>query len=356
MNRQAKTAAWVGAAILLGSGAGALPALAQTGSGVQPANEAGQPSTPPVRKSRSVRKPVVDLEGMAKERRAGQVMPGDPAPYRPATPAKADAAPEAPTIIENVPTTDAHVPAAPIAAMGEAPASDLTLPNTVPWNRPVLRPQADGTMRDMNTRPVEVGAAPMPAEVVKALEDAPLAATDVGATTTKVIARAESRPQVGGVTLVDGSVLSVLPSSLGTAPAKVRVESVSGDPGSVQWKGAGEAWRTPVQGDMLESVVEVRAGLDAQLVLVVDDKVQVRISRLGRAMIERSMEAGGATSVSVTVARGAAEVRSIPSPSAADPTQMFARVRTPDQNFGLVGPLRVEYDAFTGTRRRVVNP
>ena len=79
---------------------------------------------------------------------------------------------------------------------------------------------------------------------------------------------------------------------------------------------------------------------------------------LGRATIERCVEPRGATSVGVGVTRRAVEIRPVGAAVAtggASP-QMFARVRTPDQVFGLTGPLRVEYDAFSGTKRRVVNP
>ena len=61
--------------------------------------------------------------------------------------------------------------------------------------------------------------------------------------------------------------------------------------------------------------------------------------------------AAGGSAVSVSLTRGAAEVTPI-----SETSQMFARIHTPDADFGLAGPVRVEYDAFTGTHRKVVNP
>jgi hypothetical protein len=315
------------------------------------------------RKVKSVRKPVIDLELQARERRPGQVMPGDPAP------------------VVGVPGT------APVEG-GEsvnpaAPKGSIPLPDTSPAARPALKPAADTSAR----QPVMEGAAPTaeaaPVQAVP-VQAAPVQVATSQAATTPVAptsaaptratpmhaeplphteamasenepAPAKPEPVDPGIGIVDRSIVTNISTPLATGPAKVRVESLSGDSSGVQWRGSGESWRTPATGDASESRLEVRAGLDSELVVVVDERVQIRITRLGRAVIERTEEVGGTTAVSITLMRGAAEIRPVGSvpPEAG---QMFARVRTPDQMFGVTGALRVEYDAFTGTRRRTANP
>lgn len=181
---------------------------------------------------------------------------------------------------------------------------------------------------------------------------APSAPVNSAAPTGKPTPRLAADSAGSDVPLVDRAVLGSVPMPLSTADAKVRVESVPEAASGAQWRAGADAWKTLAKGETAEGRIEVRAGLDADVVLSVDDHVQVRVARLGRAMIERCVEPGGTTSVSVVLSRGAVEIRPIGEPSA----RMFARVRTPDQSFGVVGPVRVEYDAFTGTRRRVVNP
>ena len=86
-------------------------------------------------------------------------------------------------------------------------------------------------------------------------------------------------PESGGV--ASGAVVMGLPATMGIGPAKVRVESISGDASGVQWRSGGGAWRTPAVGDTLEGNVEVRAGLDGKVVLAVDDQAGVQQCRAG---------------------------------------------------------------------------
>ncbi len=208
------------------------------------------------------------------------------------------------------------------------------------------------------TRVPQAGASAVPVAVVAPVVAAPMVENiepkPAEKQVEKPVEKMVERPQVAGVTLVDGVVLTQVPMALSTGGASVRLESISGDGAGVQWRVGDGPWTTPSAGQTADGRVEVRAGLDAQAVLVVDGTAQLRVSRLGRATIERCAEPRAASSVSVQVLRGAVEIR--PLGEAAATGQMFARVRTPDQGFGLTGPLRVEYDAFTGTRRRVVNP
>jgi hypothetical protein len=395
--------AWTAAgAILVAS-----TALAQTTSASKDDQGAkGTPTTTTLPRTKPVRKPVVDLEKMAKERRPGQVMPGDPAPVVPpkapsgegtipeATPAVAppsngtiqlpDTSPPPKPALK--PTTEA--PASPVstampatttpAAESMAPspmsATDLDTPHAAaPAGMTAEPTAATAATTPAATTPAtpmaEVAPAPPPQAPMPAAEPAPAMDASYGraeplphveaapkhesaAPKTEV---AESGDTIGGVGIVDKYIVTAMPMPMSTGSAKVRIESISGDASDVQWRASGESWRTPAAGDTAESRIEIRAGLDAEMTLVVDDHVEVRIGRLGRALIERAMEPGGGSTMSITLSRGAAEIRPAGAGESA-PGVMFARVKTPDQVFGLTGPLRVEYDAFTGTRRRTLNP
>ena len=382
--------------------------VAQTASKDEPKNQPAatqMPMTPPKR-VRAVRKSMVDLDAMAKDRRPGQVMPGDPSPMG----GVATKAPmgDAATPVGSFMSTDKPVTAASLEQNANKP--QIKLPDTAPYNKPVLKPVGDSAARPevlngtmpapepeqvVQTKMVENVPAPVPAPVVatavapapvveravpvvevpaavehaalvaavpvvervepkvaeKVIERAPVAAARVNAA-----APVAAAAPVPASVLVDGVVMMQVPSALSTGGASVRVESITGDGAGVQWRTGNGAWTTPTVGQTAEGKIEVRAGLDGQVVLVVDGLAEVRVMRLGRATIERCTESRGATSVGLGVTRGAVEVRPVGAAlQDAGKGQMFARVRTPDQVFGLVGPLRVEYDAFSGTKRRGVN-
>ncbi len=134
----------------------------------------------------------------------------------------------------------------------------------------------------------------------------------------------------------------------------MRVERAS----TAQWRVAevGSPWATPTPGEQLSSRIEVRAGIDADAEFIIDERIVVRLTRLGRAVIERAATTRGEVP-HVTLARGGLEIRPLSTPGASDqPPAMIALVKTPDQSFGVTGGVRVDYDAFSGTRRRVVNP
>lgn len=369
--------AWTTGAAILASGA-----LAQSSAPAKDDPAKGSPTTTTAPRTKPVRKPVVDLEKMAKERRPGQVMPGDPTPVAPAK--GTVSLPEA-------------TPATPPTS-----SSPIGLPDTSPSPRPTLRPSNEApTMPPAPATPaVEAAATPMtatdlapapmmtetvaPAPAVAPVQEAPMGEAVVAVAPPppapapnpapafdETPRRAEPlphveamrskpkldpEPAVNPVGLVDKFIVTAMPMAVSTSAATVRVESISGESagGGAQWRTLGAQWRTPIAGETTEGRLEVRAGLDAEMVLIIDDRVQVRITRLGRATIERAQEPDGSTTMSISLTRGAAEIRTYGSESGNG--QMFARVKTPDQVFGLTGPLRVEYDAFTGTRRRTVNP
>ena len=377
MSKQRTIAAWMVAGLAVA--ACALPARAQTTPATDDLKRTPVLPTPiPPKRVRSVRAAVVDLGQMAKDRRPGQVMPGDPAPMGAAAPK--------PIVEESANVAMSQKPGAPIPVPSAAESTrvkeSVKLPDTAPANKPVLKPSIETQARPEvlgGTRPEplpEPSAVPPPppSQPAPVMEPASVVAPQVQiAPEEPSVAPARpraalepakpDRPEVGGIVLVEGVVLNQIPAALATGPAKVRVESIGGiaGAGGVQWRTGGGEWKNPSVGETVEGVVEVRAGLDSELVLIVDDLAKVSVARLGRASFERCSEKGGVTTVGLRVDRGAVEVRPFGTGASGlggsgGPGEMFARVRTPDQSFGLTGPLRVEYDAFSGTRRRVVNP
>lgn len=340
--RGPRGAAWVVAGVV-GLAVGA-PARAQSSAERDDAKPrpapTAQPAPSPARKTRPVRKAVIDLEAQAKDRRPGQVMPGDPAPFSPAPAAPAKGAPT-------------PAPERPIDLPADIASPTPASAPTTGAVRPAPIPPAPG--QPFSSRAVGADGQPAPAEPAAATPapaEAPAAApapTPPPAPAPEPARPAEpapaAKPEASAVPLVDPLVISNLPAPAQTGPAKVRVVSVGST--AVQWKAGDAAWKSPAAGDEADARVEVRAGLDADLVLLVDDAVEVRVSRLGRATIER-----GGDLPMVTLTRGAVEIK--PARGEGTPGQALARVKTPDGSFGVAGGLRVEYDAFSGTRRRAL--
>lgn len=402
---------WMGAAgLAVAIAAASAPAQTPREDARKQPDAAGLP-----KRVRAVRKPVVDLDSMAKERRPGQVMPGDPTPAASAGMQATRATPAVKTT-STVESDGAPAPETrPITQQSLEPSaakSQEKLPDTAPYHKPVLRPYDDRSPRPKSeeelapsivTEPTPTpdprtamasaagsvsGGAPLsPAASAERAEATPMPREEASPRTEpraepRTEPRAEANPAVERSTVtataptnrtnpppnvppipviptvpaptIDGPVMTNLPAATSMTGASVRVESVSGDPAAVQWRVGGGAWSTPAPGQTAEGKVEVRMGLDSHMTLTADGTTEVRVPPLGHATIERAREPGSGSSVLVSVSRGSVEVRPIGTPGGA--SGLYARVKTPDQSFGLVGPVRVEFSAFTGTKRKPVNP
>lgn len=430
-------------------------------SGTPAPRDDDQPTARPMQPARAkgVRRPVIDLERMAKERRPGQVLPGDPPPFadkpaapgvlpkdllapiprqpariaepvNPPAPLAAPAAPAPAPAPERMPvperppaprTEPAQISPAPAPAPMPAPApaepaassapaqtgvlvSDVftgtppaatvpmtelrpaepvastapTQPETATPQAPVATSQPEpapaaptteqprGIVLIEATRPAEPPIAeptPAPAPVPPAAPVETPAARPAPAE-TRAVSPAPTPPRVAiaepprdvppprdqAVGLLDERIVPRMPAPASFGPCRVSLRSVAGDASQAQWRTGSTAWRSPEIGESVEGRIEVRAGIEADVRVVIDDAVEVTVTRLGRVIIERAVEVGGGTLPAITVARGAIEVRPLKDEGAGS-ENANARVRTPDQTFGVRGPLRVEYDAFGGTRR-----
>lgn len=449
-------------------------------SGTPAPRDDDQPTARPIQPARAkgVRRPVIDLERMAKERRPGQVLPGDPPPFAdkpaapgvlpkdllapiprqpariaepvnppapvaaPANPAPAPErmpVPERPIAPRTEPAqispapapTPAPAPAEPAASSapaqpgvmvsdvftGTPPAATVPMtelrpaepvastapiqPEAATPEAPVAPSQPEPTLAAPATeqprgivlieaappaQPAEPPAAPIATPIEAApiqpaqpiAEPAPTptpvpAAASIEATApaarpapeeTRGVSPAPTPPRVAiaepqrdvppprdqTVGLLDERIVPRMPAPASLGPCRVSLRSVAGDASQAQWRTGSTAWRSPEVGESVEGRIEVRAGIDADVRIVIDDAVEVTLTRLGRVIIERAVEVGGGTLPAITVARGAIEVRPLKEEGAGS-ENAHARVRTPDQTFGVRGPLRVEYDAFGGTRR-----
>lgn len=361
---------WLGAAIAAGGitlGSLALPAMAQQDSKSKDGTAAGKPKpVQPVRRARPVRPAVIDLEAQAKERRPGQVMPGDgvntaPIPRQPVPAAVTPAAPEAapqPGIIEDIPTTSAPAMTPPSARRPgmraePLPAIETPAPATETPAPVVSKPF---TFPSASSKPsAQIDPAGIAHEPVheQARNDAPASQPEPAAAPVPVALDPAPTPEQIAATGIDALIVSDLGDPVSSAAAKVTMRSMGGESPS-QWRIAGQAWKDPRTGDMLEGKVELRAGMDSDLLVVIDDKVRLSVSRLGRVVVERTIESSGQPIATITLARGAIEVSPMPDTSDGG---LLARVKTPDQMFGIraaatAPPVRVEYDAFTGTKRK----
>lgn len=403
------------AAVLLASGAAHAQ---QSADSVAKRQEANRRMLQPIRQARPVRPPVIDLEAMAKERRPGQVLPGDayvsgalplgarldetiglpntaaprmPRVTKPAAPKtgaergdvptlamSAAGASSAPSDAASSPTPrdsgmsadSATLPAAPL----QASHAIVREPDPAAASRPM---PATGFVAPADPSPIAhaaVSPAPETREPEMHASEDPRPATSISNTHESVEHMAQPVPAPVPVAEVvtsgpgaseiaergvDALVIAQMPAAQRTAPAKITVVGVGGGAGAAQWRIMDQPWRAPAAGELLEGKIEVRAGIDAEVTVVIDDQVRLTIARLGRVVIERTVEPDGSVIPSITLARGAVEVRPAPSASGT-----LARVRTPDQAFGLRTAaadgretgIRVEYDAFTGTRTRLAQP
>lgn len=249
-----------------------------------PAQPGEKPRSP---SQQSQRKSPIDLENQAKERRQGQVLPGDPVRGQ----APAPAAPTAPAVSRPITPADPELPVALEALPGE-PAHVIDAPPS--------------TLRAVPAAPTpEAGVVPNP------------------------------------------------PPASGYAPARVRVADTGMAGDQAQWRASVGGWQPLTEGQTTEARVEVRAGLESDVVLIVDDNIEVRVGRLARVAIEKATEPDGSTTVSLVVARGMIEVRPLPGARPVTASRLLARVRTPDRSLALTAPAELTYDAFSGTRVRL---
>jgi hypothetical protein len=271
----------------------AAPALLAAALALAPAPAllAQSQQRPPQRQVRTIKESPLDLRDQAKQRREGQVLPGDPSPERFARPIPPAVAAVS-TLPERAPTAE-PAPAAPIVpgapgASGETPAS------------------------------ITGAEAPLSPE--------PL----VAAGSQLTLAGYEPAPEV-----------------VERRAARVRVVSIDGNAAAAEWRRAGDAAWNPFTGNVeVDGRFEVRTGIGAAVTLVADDAAEITVGRLARVLVENQVDPGGNVSVGVELARGRARVR----PLSATPVN----IRTPDQSIRVSSELAFEYNAFAGTRPAVL--
>lgn len=404
MNRSTKTSVTSGvigaAAILLACNGAAAQA---TDAAVKARQEANRKLVQqPIRYARSVRPPVIDLEAMAKERRPGQVMPGDPyvsgaVPFgaRPddqplalpntgkaTSPKVAQQRADVPTLAFPKPVTPqpTSTDAAPAPSEEAAPQPTQAQHAIVHEPQPTASAPAPAPEREFlasatpaplahpSAEPAPAESAPAPVATI-ALQSAaqPSAPAPSPVASIPIVsppAPATAPPSVPAVAAgIDALLVDNISAPMSTESAKVVVAELGGVMSEAQWRTADSAWRQPRAGESLDGKIEVRAGINGEVTLVIDNQVQVTVSRLGRIVIERALEQGGSVVPTIALARGAIDIRPVADASVNGP--LLVRVRTPDQAFGVRNAgaggsggwgLRVEYDAFSGTRRRASNP
>lgn len=355
--------------------------------------KAAEQATPPAnpRRTRPVRKPIIDLKKQAAERRPGQVMPGDP------TPAGATNIPPA-AELQDRPIDLIDAAAAPRAELKPAPETAIT-PRSQPQAQqaqpqpepaPIPQPAAQPTQpiaqptEPLSAPPVPSEPALAPVVPVPATHPEPIAAPAAPPVAAQAApSEPEPMPEVRVVQVQPSQGLDETtpaqpaaqpepvaapkpqPTRVAPQPSRGLVDQLSSPsstgpialtvkragPG-VQWRLEGASWSSPATDQAITGKIEIRCGLESEIELTLSESATLRVQRLGRVVIEQSTEPDGRVIPSITLARGAIEI--IPSDLGAN--AMFARIKTPDKLFGVAAPMRIEYDAFSGTKRSLVNP
>lgn len=336
-----------GAAIVFST----VPAQAQTGgAGASKPRASGSsgPAARPVRRGRVYKRPLVDIEKQAQERRPGQVLPGDPPREKFAPPVvepkdAPGATPAPPTPVEtpiSLPgdTTrdggtgrllkDAPTPIDPNSGpRGGAPVP-ATTPAPAPAPAPAPKP-SDAASFESGLSPVpgsetaSAGEAPdLPGEPHQSTGAVPSASTPVARSTATV-------------------------SSITNTPADVAVRVVNAANAGVEWRAVGGAWRPLVSGDAATGRFEVRTGVDGEALIRVGDRVAVLVPPLSRVSIAR--RSADSPEAAFTIDRGAIELRATEG-GGSEPVQSW--VCTPDRTAGFesLPGVRIGYSAFSGTR------
>lgn len=332
---------------MLAAAAAGLSLCAPIAAIAQPATTPHTDPLPAGRKVRPVRLPIIDLQALAKDRRPGQVMPGDPSPVNkpvepppPVQPPAAPALSAAPTPVAAAPIEQPTTPPPPApapaprpvaAASGAQPISTSTEPPPHPMTQAAPVPASETAVPASPTRSKELKQG--------------VASTVLAASNPRA---PESEAAAASTAALDRLIVADLGSPATIGPAEVRVISVTGQ--DVQWRIGEGPWTSPADGQTATGAIQVRAGLDADLVLQLSTGARLHVARLGRITIQQETDSDGASAPGIIISRGAIEILGPDTASAPGP--IIARVRTPDQSFGVRGNLRVEYDAFSGTRRR----
>jgi len=317
--------------------AGAVPVHAQASSASTASTQATRPggaAAQPVRRGRPYKKPLVDLERQARERRPGQVLPGDP-PREQFAPPMLE--PKAAPVSE---------PPAPVAAPAGDGTRDATTgqmlkeaptpidPNTGSrGGRPAHGSEPAPQKPATEPEALEAGLTPVPGSATASAGEVPVAPPE-----------SAQSPAVTPNTTGAAAQSTATVYSIANQPVDAAIRAVSSSAKDVELRPAGGAWRPLVAGDEATGQFEVRTGVDGEAVVSVDGRVAVWVTPLSRVSIARR---GADTSEAIiTLERGAIELRA----TIADPVQSW--IRTPDRTAGFASfpGVRIGYSAFSGTQ------
>jgi len=144
------------------------------------------------------------------------------------------------------------------------------------------------------------------------------------------------------------------PKAIGE-PIDAQITMLEGPPDVVQWRTDDGTWEGPAIGGRAKGVIEVRTGLGASTTLTLADQVSVKISRLSRVKFEQRSPAkdGMPVELVVELSRGEVDIKPLPL-TPGGPAPAVVRVITPDKNFTTRLATGIRFDAFSGTRLRVL--
>lgn len=138
-------------------------------------------------------------------------------------------------------------------------------------------------------------------------------------------------------------------------PIRAQVILVEGPKDVIQWRIDGGEWKNLVASDRVDGRIEVRTGLGAAATFTLADQVSVRVARLSRVEFETRPPAAAGMPVELVVrlTRGEVDVKPLPT-MPGGPAPATIRIITPDREFTTRLATGVRFDAFSGTRLKVV--
>jgi hypothetical protein len=151
------------------------------------------------------------------------------------------------------------------------------------------------------------------------------------------------------------SELAPMPAMPPGEPIRAHITLLEGPKDVVQWRVDEGEWNNLTVNDKAEGRIEVRTGLGASTTLTLADQISVRVSRLSRVEFHtRTPEKSGMpVELVVVLSRGEVDVKPLPT-TPGGPAPAVIRIVTPDKEFTTRLATGVRFDAFTGTRLKLV--
>jgi hypothetical protein len=151
------------------------------------------------------------------------------------------------------------------------------------------------------------------------------------------------------------SAAAEVPAAPVGEPIKAQIISLDGPTDVIQWQVNDGEWTPVAVNNRADGIIAVRTGLGASMTLTLADQVSVKVSRLTRVRFEQRTpeKPGMPVELVVELSRGEVDIKPLPL-LPGGPSPAVVRIITPDRDFTTRLSTGVRFDAFTGTRLKLV--